>query len=155
MAGKRTAEIEFFKVTGEPSFIRRILFDFPPFWQGSSPQFRLTIEAKTNMKNESNFLYSIEYAYGDMYPEQQLQILPIKAKEKRVYYLVPMPLMYTGDSFLKVAELLNVKDNLRSGYQTVYSFHVTSRSWLWLTVLAGLLAGLFSAIGNHLFRIIN
>ncbi len=123
--------------------------------RGLSPQFRLTIEVKTDIKHESNFLYFIEYAYGDVYPEQQLQILPIKAKEKRVYYLVPMPLMYTGDSFLKVTELLNVKDNLRSGYQIVYSFHVTSRSWLWLTVLAGLLAGLFSAIGNLLFRIIN
>ena len=154
MSGKRTVKIGLFSVTGEPNFIHRFFFDFLPFWQGSSPQFRLTIEATTDIEHESNFPYSIEYAYGDRYPEQQLKILPIKAKEKRVYYLVPMPLIYTGDSFLIVDELLNVKDNLRSGYQTVYSFHVTNRSWLWLTLLAGLLAGLFSAIGNLLFRII-
>lgn len=155
MAGKRTANIEFFQIAGEPSLRHRIFFDIYPFWQGSTQRFRLIMEAKKDIEHKSTFLYTVEYAYGDQYPEQQLSIAPIKAKEKRVYNLVPIPLLYTGDSFLKVTELLDSKNNVRSGYETVYSFHVTNRSWLWLTILAGLLAGLFSALGNLLFSIIN
>jgi hypothetical protein len=154
MSGKRTADIEFFKVTGEPSFIRRI-FDYLPFWQGSTPKFRLIIEATNDIEHESNFLYSIEYGDGYRYSPQQLQIPPIKRGERRIYYLIRIPLIYTGDSFLTVTEILNLKANLLSGFQTVYSFHVTNRSWLFLTLLAGLLAGIFSTIGNLLIKLIN
>jgi hypothetical protein len=147
MAGNITADVEFFKITGEPSWIRRIFFDFLPFWQGSTPQFRLIIEATTEVEHESKFLYHIEYTNGEASPKKQLTISPIKARAKRVIQLEPIPVISTGDAILEITEVLETR---MSGYKPVYSFHITSRSWLWLTLIAGLLAGIFSAIVNYL-----
>ena len=146
MAGKRTVDIGFFKVTGQPNRIHRILLDYLPFWQGADPQFELIIEATTDIDHESKFLYSIEYSNGDSNPPQQLNILPMKKDDKRTYTLVPMPLICTGDSFLIVSEILS--ESRLSGDQTVYSFHTTARSWLALAIIAGIFAGIFATLAN-------
>ncbi len=152
MAGKITADFDFLKVTGEPSLIHRIFFDFLPFWQGSTQRFKLIIEAKNNFNYESSFLYHIEYTNGETSLEQKLTILPFKTKEKRAYYLVPITIICTGDAVLELTEKFETHT---SGYKPVYSFHVTSRSWLWLTMIAGLLAGIFAALVNFLLGLIN
>ena len=153
MAGERTVDIEFFRVTGHPSRLRRIFFDLLPFWQGQNPRFWLTIEALTDINHDTNFLYSIQYPNGEKDPPQQILTLPIRIKEKRVYKLMPLPLIYTGDDFLIVAEILN--DSKVSKYYTVYSFNTTNRSWLTLAIVTGILAGVFASIGNWLIQILN
>lgn len=153
MAGERTADIGLCRVTGHPSRAHRAFFDTLPFWQGANARFRLTFEATTDIEHESKFIYSIEYSFGENNPSQQLNMSPIKANEKRVYNLVPMRLIYTGDASLVVSEILS--KTAISGYQTVYSFNVTNRSWLWLTILAGFLAGLFATIGNLIVHLID
>ena len=148
MAGERTVDVGLCRITGHSSRIRRILFDLFPFWQGQNPSFELTIEAMTDIEQQ-NFLYSIQFSNGEIDPPQQLQISHIRANEKRKYKLVPMPLIYTGDSFLVVAEIIN---NQTKPYQTVYMFHTTSRTWFGLALLAGFLAGAFATLGNWILR---
>jgi hypothetical protein len=153
MAGERTVDIEFCRVTGHPSRLRRMFFDLLPFWQGQNPQFWLTIEALTDIEHDTKFLYSIQYPSGEKDPPQQLSTLPIKKNEKRVYKLAPLPLIYTGDAFLIVAEILNASKV--SEFQTVYSFNTTNRSWFTLAIVTGILAGAFASIGNWLIQILN
>ena len=59
-----------------------------------------------------------------------------------------MHLINTGDTFLRVAEVIGAKTTPE--YESVYLFHVTSRSWLALALLAGILAGALSILGSWL-----
>jgi hypothetical protein len=152
MAGERTVVVGLWRVTGHSSRIRRILFDLFPFWQGATPSFELTIEATTNIEHSQDFLYSVQFSYHNIDPPDQLQIPPMKANEIRKYKLVPMPLIYTGDSFLVVAEV--IKNQTEPYYQTVYCFHTTARSWLGLAILAGLLSGIIAAFVNWILSLI-
>jgi len=151
MAGERTVVVGLWRVTGHSSRIHRILFDLLPFWQGATPSFELTIEATTDIAHQQDFLYSIQFSNHEIDPPYQLQIPPMRANEIRKYKLFPMPLIYTGDSFLIVAEV--IKNQPEPYYQTVYCFHTTNRSWLGLVILAGLLSGAIATLGNWILSL--
>ncbi len=153
MVGERTADVEFWKVTGHRSRLRCGIFNWFPFWQGQNPQFWLTIEAQVDINHDTKFLYSIQYSNGEKDPVHQISISPTINKGKREIKLVPMPLIYTGDTFLVVAEILN--NSTTSEYQTAYSFNTTNRSWLFLAIVTGVLAGIFATIGNCIIHISN
>ena len=58
-----------------------------------------------------------------------------------------MHLVFTGDTFLSVAE---IKGTQPLEYERVFLFHVTDRSWLALALVVGLLAGGLSILGSWL-----
>ena len=144
------ADVEFFRVIGQPDRLRRTLFDFVPYWQGTHARFQLTLEATVDIEHESKFLYIVQYSDGEQSPKQQLSVPPMRKGDKRTYTLVALPLTNTGDTLLSVTEIMS--NNSISGYKPVYSFHTTAKSWLGLAIIAGVLAGTFATIGSILIR---
>ena len=144
------ADFEFFRVIGQPGRLRRTLFDFVPYWQGTHARFQLTLEATDDIEHESKFLYTVQYSDSSHSPNQQLSVPLMRKGDKRTYTLVALPMTNTGDTMLLVAEIMS--NNSISVYKPVYSFHTTARSWLGLAIIAGVLAGAFATIGSILVR---
>ncbi len=151
---KRPLIIGSFEVTAKPaSKLRRILYDAWPYWQGSQPKFTFYFRALTDIKHESNYVYDIQYSTGKISKIAPWQI-SIPPKNNGSTYEVTIRnnvyLINTGDAFVRVAEVIGAKTPLE--YESVYSFHVTSRSWLALALLAGILAGGLSIVGSWLLN---
>ena len=144
------ADIEFFRVIGQPSHLRRALFDYLPYWQGTNYSFQLTLEATADIEHESKFLYFVEYSDGEQSPKQQLSVPPMRKGDKRTYTLVALPLTNTGNTLLMVTEIMS--NNSVSDKKPVYSFHTTAKSWLGLAIIGAVLAGIFATIGSVLIR---
>ena len=148
--GERPAQIGMFEVTAKPaSKLRRILWDILPYWQGSRPKFKITFKALFDTDYDYNYLSTIEYSNGKQANfKWQLEIPKMKKGKIWETTVNEMYLTYTGDTFLIVAEVKGTEST--SGYESVFTFHVTNRSWLALALLAGILAGVLSILGNLL-----
>ena len=153
MVGEKPSDIGLFEVTAKPaSKLRRILYDAWPYWQGSQPKFTFYFRALTDIEHECNYVYDIQYSTGEISKIAPWQIL-IPPKNKGSTYEVTISnnvyLINTGDTFVRVAEVKGAKT---LEYESVYLFHVTSRSWLGLALLAGTLAGGLASLGSWLLN---
>ena len=151
MAGQRPVTLGFCEVTARPaSMLRRICYDLFPYWQASKPKFELTVTALEGFSSPQDFLYSVEFSNGQKTVPKQLRISHIKVGDKRSYVVNEIYLVFTGDTFLIVADIHKPND-----FQTVYMFHTTSRTWLALAIFAGFLAGVFATLGHWLLSVLN
>jgi hypothetical protein len=156
LSGERTRTVGLCKINAKPASWWHRFVDIVPYWQGGKPVFVLSITALTDLDHPLNFVYGIEVPNRDRsYSSQEasLGVSGLKKGEKREFVIVGMPLVYTGDSFLVVAEFMNKK--VIEPPETVYVFHTTNRSWLFLALIAGLLAGASAALINYLISLIN
>ena len=157
MIGERQVTIGFYDVTARPALkLRRALFDILPYWQGAKPKFEIIFEARTDIDHQSNYLCAIQFSNNQLSkPLWEVLIPKLKEKEERKYTVGDMPLFFTGDTFLIVAEKPSKEKGAVPHYESVYMFNVTNRSWLALTLLAGILAGGLAALGNWIINLIS
>ena len=151
MVGERPSSIGVFEVTAKPaSKLRRILLDILPYWQGSQPEFTFYFTALTDIEHQCRYVCDIQYSTGKIPKLAPWEFLVPKMKKgvKWETTVGKMQLINTGDTFLRVAEVTGAETTLE--YESVYLFHVTSRSWLALALLAGILAGALSILGSWL-----
>jgi len=149
--GERPSIIGLFEVTAKPvSKLRRILNDILPYWQGSQPEFSFYFIALTDIEHQCRYVCDIQYSTGKIPKLAPWEFLIPKMKKggKWETTVGKMHLINTGDTFLRVAEVTGAETTLE--YESVYLFHVTSRSWLALALLAGILAGALSILGSWL-----
>ena len=152
MVGERPSRIGLFEVTAKPaSKVRRILYDSWPYWQGSQPEFTFYFRALTDIEHKCGYVCDIQYSTGKIpkLAPWEFEVPEMKKDGKWETTVGRMHLINTGDTFLRVAE---VKKGVKTPieYESVFSFHVTSRSWLTLALLAGILAGALSILGSWL-----
>jgi len=148
--GGRPTQIGMFEVVAKPaSKLRCILWDILPYWQGSRPKFKITFKALFDTDCSYNFLSTVEYSNGGEADfKWQLEIPKMNKGKTWETTVNEMYLTYTGDTFLVVTEIMG--EGTISEYKPVFIFHVTNRSWLALALLAGILAGALSILGNWL-----
>lgn len=154
MAGARTATVGLHTITARPKNKLRKRFDMFPYWQSSRPTFELMFTALADT-SDCNFLYALQFSNGQKTSPQQLKVSALKEGAQRTYIIgnnIDMFLVYTGDTFLVVADITEERTS-EPYYQTVYMFHTTSKAWLALAILAGILAGVFSTFGNCIANI--
>jgi len=149
MAGGRTVDIGFCKVTARPtSKLRRLFHDWIPYVQSRKPRFELIITPLDDCLGEQRFLYTLQYSNGNLHPAHELKSSQLKPRKQRRYKLCAMPLIVTGDTYLVVAdrdELRNSHD--RPYYQTVYAFTTTNKTLL-LSILIGAIIAIASIVAN-------
>lgn len=151
MVGERPSIVGLFEVTAKPaSKLRRILYDILPYWQGSQPEFTFYFRALTDIKHQCRYVCDIQYSTGKIPKLAPWEFLVPEMKKgvKWETTVGKMHLINTGDTFLRVSEVTSAKTTLE--YESVYLFHVTSRSWLAIALLAGILAGVLSILGSWL-----
>jgi len=149
LSGERTRDVGICRVTAKPASWMRRIIDIFPYWQGQRPKFKLYFTALTKLTISSKYSVAIQFSNGDKTPITTVLLQKLKKGATESFTVGNIPLVYTGDSFLIVDEELPNKRPLLDA-QTVYMFHTTNRSWLSLTILAGLLAGIIAALGNWL-----
>ncbi len=157
MVGERPSQVGNFVVSARPaSKLRQITYDIFPYWQGSVPVFEISFEALWDIDKDYHYLCAFEYSNGQRSkPQWQIQIPKLR---KGKIWKTPvneatfnkMHLVFTGDTFLIVAEVMGERE---PKYESVYLFHVTNRSWLSLALLAGTIAGGLSILGNWLLNL--
>ena len=144
------AQLDCCEITAYPASVwRRLLWDIIPYWQSSRQGFILSIELRPNFGSRQRFMYRIQYSNTQRTKPEELGVSNLRVGYKNKYALKKLPLLYTGDTFLIVADSSDITPSEKPGkdpYQTVYSFHTTSRSWLALAVVAGIFAGAISAL---------
>ncbi len=153
MVGERPSIIGLFQVTAKPaSKLRRILYDIIPYWQGSQPEFTFYFEALIDIEHKCRYLCDIQYSTGKIpkLAPWEFSLPEMKRGGKWETTVGKMHLINTGDTFLRVAEVTGTKTNPELEYKSVFLFHVTSRSWLFLALVAGILAGVLSILGSWL-----
>lgn len=151
MAGGQAVELYGYRFTAKPqSRWRRFTFDFLPYWQSSKPRFILNV---TNIKGSptqenKEIRWFIKFATGDT-TDGVANIPPLQEDSSATLIVGDKLLGFTGDTLLILpVELLDGKPR---EYETVYAFHTTHKSWVFLAVVAGILAGAFSVLGQWLF----
>lgn len=150
-SGKRPRVVGLCEISASPVSWWHKLMDIFPYWQGAKPRFKLHFKALADI-NSHNYVYAIEVPNRDKsYPSDihEIRISVLEKGAERSYPTREIPLVYTGDSFLVVAEVIG-EEELK--YQTVYMFHTTSRSWLGLTVFAVLVAGILAGVVSWLLN---
>lgn len=150
MAGGQAVALYGYQFTARPlSWWRRFTHDFVPYWQASRPKFVLTV---TNLQGAptrgKTIKWYIKFATGTFTGEQEL--VPALETNESVNLEVGGKLLgFTGDTLLILPTVLDADAPAR--YETVYAFHTTSKSWVFLAIVAGILAGAFSTLGHWLF----
>ncbi len=157
------ADIEGYRFTAKPaSRWRRITGDFLPYWQGSSPRFILTVRRiedipATLPTTQPQIYWFVRFATGDT-TGGMVDIPDLATNESRDFVVGGRFLGFTGDTLLVLPEHLNQNapnQNAPSTYHTLHAFHTTPKTWIFLTVVVALLAGIFATLGQWLIRLLN
>lgn len=136
-----------YSVEIKPTRLRRIVLDLYPYFQGAKPRFEITL-FNDSVSDEPRHEYVLFYKYsnGEMDEAVSLGIQPLKRNKTSHFDLDITRLKYTGDTTIIAYDAFDKKEI------PVYVFHTTARTWLFLTLIAGLLAGLISLLGELLVR---
>ena len=153
MAGGQPVDIMGYRFTARPlSRWRRIIHDFWPYWQASRPRFILTATNVGEAPTKERAINCI-IKYGTGAQTTIKVVLPPLEKGKSMSFEVSgFILGYTGDVLLAIPADLTSDP---AEFETVYSFHTTPKSWIFLAIFAGLLAGAFATLGHWLFTLCN
>ena len=153
---RKAAEVGGYSIEARPSGRCRRKWDIWPYFQGSFTSFDVTVTRVANKNAEKqNMKWHLRFATGQSITGGEVELPPLKHGEKHTIYGVAQDniLGFSGDNILTIPaeSLLSINDKL---YETLYSFHVTPRVWLFLTLGAAAIAGLaaagFSALFEHL-----
>jgi hypothetical protein len=153
MAGGTPEEIMGYRFTAKPlPRWRRLTFDFWPYWQASAPKFILTVTKLDSSAQSRAIRWFVIFANGH-FINRELDISSLQLGKSVDFVIDGIFLGYTGDTLLVLPpDLTSPKPK---SYRTVYSFHTTPKSWLALTFVAALFAGIFAALGYWLLGLIN
>ena len=150
MAGGQRVSLYGYEFTARPlSRWRRLTGDFLPYWQASRPKFVLTA---TNLQgrptHDKSISWFVRFAQGDSAGGNAV-IPSLRAGETVNLVLGPVFLGFTGDTLRVLPTVLSSTGPAK--YETVYAFHTTHKTWVFLAVSAGVLAGGFAILGQWLF----
>ncbi|MDD5312215.1 MAG: hypothetical protein PHO26_04185 [Dehalococcoidia bacterium] len=154
MAGGETVELAGYRFKVIPqAVIRRLLFDFLPYFQAGKPRFALTITRIGESTGPQEIYWAIRFSNGDetggviSVPELQ------KNKSHSPVMVGGKFLGYTGDTLIILPEIPTKLDF--KTYRTLYAFNTTQKTWLALTITAGLIAGTLTALLQWLICLLN
>jgi len=146
---QRVIDFNGYQITTKPKGLRKYLWDIFPYWQGSTPKFEVTLKALRNIPSTSRWRFILfDKTLSTDNPETLEWIDEENIKEGDIIPRIvkTVPISFTGDMQLVIDD--------RGTKKTIYSFHVTHRSWLALAIIAGILAGIIASLGNALFRLL-
>ena len=137
-------------ITKPASLWRRILFDILPYWQGTTTNFKMELKALRDIPPKHYFVITQQISNPHVGNRIKLtdRIYMENVKEGNIINIdfCTKHLFDTGNMFLMIHSYdISMEDNPEA---TIYSFHVTHRSWLFLAILAGVIAGLSSFLFN-------
>ncbi len=119
-----------------------------PYWQGSKAKFSISIKAKDNIERE-HFNIFIEYPNGSPKELGMTDVTNAHSGDSRTIIVESEPFIHTGDTFITINAGRYRND------KPIYSFHVTNRSWVSLAIVAGVIAGILTIIGQIIASLIN
>ena len=149
MKGQITVIKNKYEVTVKPAnWVRRLLMDSWPYWQGSKAKFSVSIKAKNNIERE-HFNIFIEYPNGSLKELGMTDVTNAHSGDVKTIVLESEPFIYTGDTFITINAGTYRSD------KPIYNFHVTTRSWVSLAIIVGAIAGILTIIGQIIASLIN
>lgn len=127
------------------SKIHRFIPSFLPYWQGSRPKFRVEMEKAEKEENKESFGWRIcpPLRFNAHY-RNTFSKVPLEVGEKCEEIVGGKLLVNTGDIELHV-ELGGVRT-------PIYTFNSASKSWLFLSLVAGAVTGVLSILFSYLIH---
>jgi len=154
MAGGEPITVRGHTFTAKPaSRWRRLLKNYLPYWQASNPKFIITITKEDEPSTQKRTVYLFTLFSEENYKKEEIQIPSLEVGKSVDIKTEGMFLGYTGDTSLAVP--IDLAETYPLNYQTIYSFHTTPKTWIFLALVAGLLAGAFAFLGNWLVTILD
>ena len=148
MAGGQPVVAIGYRFTARPlSRWRRLTRDFLPYWQGSKPRFVLTVTRLELPSQSQDVRWFVRFATGDI-TGGQVVVRPLQTSESDNLEVGGKFLGFTGDTLVILPTDLVAPNPTQ--YHTVYAFHTTNKTWIFLTFVVALLAGAFSTLGQWL-----
>jgi hypothetical protein len=153
MAGGEPVTLFGYRFMAKPlSRWRRLSGDFLPHWQASKPRFILTVTREGDHSKEQAYNWFVLY-HNNATLEGHEVIPSMKTGDKASFIIGGNLLGYTGDTLLILPP--NLTANSPSQFKTLYTFHVTPKVWVFLSIAAGFLAGLLAGLFQWLFGLCN
>ena len=142
-----------YSIEARPSCWCRRKCDIWPYFQGGWTGFDINVTRIADQAAASQKMrWHLRFATGQSITDGEVEIPPLRKGEKHTIREVANDrvLGFTGDNVLTIpSEALDSTNEKK--YETVYSFHVTPRVWVFLTVCTGFLAGVVAAFFGTLF----
>ncbi len=157
MAGRDKISIVGYQFEVRPkSMWRRIFHDFVPYWQSWKPSFEVIITRKKEDADGRELQWFMRFSNNTV-GRKLIQIPYLKRGGKVILTLEGMFLGTTGDALIVLDSNLNIlpEDSFPDMFETIYSFHVTQKSWLVLALMAGAVAGLLTIICQYLIGLVD
>lgn len=149
MAGGKPTDLDGYRLIVKPlSRWRRFTRGFWPYWQAQEPKFLLEVTRTGLPAQSATLTWHIRFANGIVAPTQVI-LKPLQTGETTTLEIGGRFLGYTGDTLLTVPEKLSSSD--LEHFHTLYTFNTTPKVWISLVIVAGLLAGLFASLLQHVF----
>jgi len=152
MAGGQPVDVNGYRFTARPlSRWRRFTGDFLPYWQGSRPRFILTVTRLGSPVPSQTISWHVRFA-GVAVTSGQVVVPPLQTGDSANLEVGGKFLGVTGDILLTLpTNLASPQANL---FHTVYAFHTTPKTWIFLTVIIALLTGAVAVFGQWLLSTI-
>lgn len=125
--------------------------DFLPYWQGSRHRFLLTIKRKGPPSEQQPLNWWILFQNRHETPSQ-VTIPPLQTGQTTTLSLGRQFLAYTGDTLVVISSLEPTHKQPVKGYHTLYCFHSTPKTWLFLTITVAIGTALLASLGNWLIN---
>ena len=149
MAGGKSVDLDGYQLIVKPlSRWRRFTRDFWPYWQAQKPKFLLEVTRTGPPAQSVTITWFVRFANGQVAPGQVI-LPPLQTSDKISLEIGGKFLGYTGDTLLVVPK--DLSSSSPEPYHTLYTFNTTPKVWISLVIVAGLLAGLFASLLQHLF----
>ncbi|MFC1924791.1 hypothetical protein ACFLXA_05465 [Chloroflexota bacterium] len=153
MAGGQPVTAFGYEFRAKPkAFWRRIpmLGDIVPYWQASKHHFILTIKRIEQPSEEQKLNWWILAQNGHNI-KGYIVIPPLQIDGEKKFSIGNFPLGFTGDTLLIInGREIDGREPLP--YLILYTFHTTSKSWLFLTSAVAIGTALLATLGNWLIN---
>jgi len=151
MAGGKPVDLDGYQLIVKPlSRWRRFTRDFWPYWQAQKPRFLLEVTRIGPPAQSVTITWFVRFANAQV-TSGQVILPPLQTSGKISLEIGGKFLGYTGDTLITVPT--NLSSASSEPYHALYTFHTTPRVWIFLAIVAGLLAGLFASLLQYLFSL--
>ena len=140
----------YYEITTRPiGFWRNVLWDVLPYWQGTKAKFKTELKPNRDIPDKHHFLIIQQFSNLQADNMNKLTTKYLEGvKEGDI-----IPIVYETENLFDTGTMFLVINSYEiemkaGGKVNIYSFHVTHRSWLYLAIIAGLIAGLSSFLFN-------